>query len=155
MVVGEALIGVANVMVEVAQLFVMCDAQDIGAVVDVGNLGRDCLFLYDRYPGGMGYARRCMESMDQILRTVLDVVRECSCEDGCPSCVGAAVPAFAMTDLDSSVRGRIPDKRAARFLLEEMLGARSAAAGGPAAPAEQARVGGAMRKAKGIKGLRD
>jgi len=121
LVVGEALIGVANVMVEVAQLFVMCDTQDIGTVVDASNLGRDALFLYDRYPGGMGYARRCMECMDRILETVRDVILQCACEDGCPSCVGAAVPAFAMTDLDSAVRGRIPDKRAAKFLLGEML----------------------------------
>jgi DEAD/DEAH box helicase domain-containing protein len=121
LVVGEALVGLANVLVEVAQLFVMCDAQDIGTVVDASSLGRDSLFLYDRYPGGMGYARRCMESMDRILETVRDVIEECGCEDGCPSCVGAAVPAFAMTDLDSSVRGRIPDKRAAKFLLQEML----------------------------------
>jgi DEAD/DEAH box helicase domain-containing protein len=121
LVVGEALIGVANVMVEVAQLFVMCDTQDIGTVVDASSLGRDALFLYDRYPGGMGYARRCMACMDRILETVRDVILQCACEDGCPSCVGAAVPAFAMTDLDSSVRGRIPDKRAAAFLLGEML----------------------------------
>jgi len=123
LVVGDALVGMANVMVEVAQLFVMCDAQDIGTTVDAGSLGRDALFLYDRYPGGMGYARRCMECMERLLRTVRDVIRDCSCPDGCPSCVGAAVPAFAMTDLDSSVRGRIPDKRAARFLLDRLLGA--------------------------------
>jgi len=121
LVVGEALVGIANVMVEVAQLFVMCDAQDIGTTIDASSLGRDALFLYDRYPGGMGYARRCMDAMEQILRTVRDVVRDCSCPDGCPSCVGAAVPAFAMTDLDSSVRGRIPDKKAAKYLLARIL----------------------------------
>ena len=69
----------------------------------------------------MGYARRCLECVGEVLRTVADVVGDCSCEDGCPSCVGAAIPAFAMTDLDSSVRGRIPNKRAARWLLREML----------------------------------
>ncbi len=121
LVIGEALIGVANVMVEVAHLFVMCDAQDIGAVVDAAGLGRDALFLYDRYPGGMGYARRCMDAMSEMLATIRDVVASCACEDGCPSCVGAAVPSFAMTDLDSAVRGRIPDKRAARFLLDALL----------------------------------
>ena len=123
MVVGEALIGIANVLVEVAQLFVMCDVQDIGTVVDASCLGRDALFLYDRYPGGMGFARGCMDHMADILATIRTVIDECACDDGCPSCVGAAVPAFAMTDLDSSVRGRIPDKRAARFLLHTLLDA--------------------------------
>ena len=63
LLVGEALIGIANVLVEVAPLFVMCDTQDIGTVVDAKNLNRDALFLHDRYPGGMGYARRCLEQL--------------------------------------------------------------------------------------------
>jgi DEAD/DEAH box helicase domain-containing protein len=121
MVVGEALIGVANVLMEVAPLFVMCDPQDIGTVVDATNLKRDALFLHDRYPGGMGYARRSLDSLEEMLSTVRDVIRDCSCEDGCPSCVGSAVPASAMTDLDSAVRGRIPDKRGATMLLARML----------------------------------
>jgi len=121
LVIGEGLIGIANVLVEVAQLYVMCDVQDIGTVVDAACLGRDSLFVYDRYPGGMGFARRCLDNIEEILRTIQTVVRECRCEEGCPSCVGAAIPAFAMTDLDSAVRGRIPNKQAAAFLLREML----------------------------------
>ena len=120
MVPGEALIGLANVLVEMAQIYVMCDVQDIGTTVDAACLGRDAVFLYDRYPGGMGYARSCLDHIEEILRACRTVIRECVCEGGCPSCVGAAQPAFAQTDLDSSVRGRIPDKRAALFLLEEL-----------------------------------
>jgi DEAD/DEAH box helicase domain-containing protein len=122
MVMGEALIGVANVLVEVAPIFVMCDAQDVGAVVDSSCLGRDALFVHDRYPGGMGYAKRIGDRIGEILTTVRDVIAECGCPDGCPSCVGAAVTPFAMTDLDSSVRGRIPDKAAAKLLLTRILG---------------------------------
>ena len=121
MVVGEALTGIANVLVEVAPFFVMCDTQDIGAVVNASCLKRDALFLHDRYPGGMGYARRCLDRIGEIMQTLHTVIRECGCEDGCPSCVGSALPPSAMTDLDSAVRGRIPDKRAARFLLETLL----------------------------------
>ncbi|MCY2928449.1 MAG: DEAD/DEAH box helicase [Planctomycetota bacterium] len=124
LIVGEGLVGIANVLVEVAPLFVMCDTQDIGAVVDARCLGRDALFLYDRYPGGMGYARRCLEAADRLFATIRDVIRQCGCSDGCPSCVGAAIPAFAQTDLDSATRGRIPDKRAALFLMEKLLRSR-------------------------------
>ncbi len=101
MIIGEALIGIANVLVEVAPLYVMCDPQDIGTVVETSCLGRDALFVHDRYPGGMGYASRIMQSIEEIMGTVRTVIEECGCEDGCPSCVGSAVPAFAMTDLDS------------------------------------------------------
>jgi DEAD/DEAH box helicase domain-containing protein len=121
LVVGEGLIGIANVLVEVVQLFVMCDAQDIGAVVDAACLGRDAVFLHDRYPGGMGYARRCVERIEEIIAAVRDVVTGCACETGCPSCVGAAMPAFAQTDLDAATRGRIPDKTAATHLLKALL----------------------------------
>jgi DEAD/DEAH box helicase domain-containing protein len=125
MVIGEALIGLANVLVEVAPLFVMCDQQDIGTVVNSSCLDRDALFLHDRYPGGMGFARRCLDSIEEMMQTAFIVIRECACEDGCPSCVGSAIPPFAMTDLDSAVRGRIPDKAAARFMLESMLSGKS------------------------------
>ena len=125
LVVGEGLIGIANALVEVAQIFIMSDQQDIGTVVDASCLGSDALFLWDRYPGGMGYARRCLERIDEILAATRDLIAACACEDGCPSCVGAAVPAFAATDLDSSVRGRVPDKKAARVLLDDILAAGS------------------------------
>jgi DEAD/DEAH box helicase domain-containing protein len=56
-----------------------------------------------------------------MIHTIADVVRGCSCEDGCPSCVGSPVLPSAMMDLDSAVRGRIPNKEAARYLLEALL----------------------------------
>jgi DEAD/DEAH box helicase domain-containing protein len=119
---AEGLIGIANALVECAPLYVMCDVQDIGAVVDSSNLKKDALFLYDRYPGGMGYAQRCADAIEELMQAVYSVVSECPCENGCPSCVGSAIPAFAMTDLDSSTRGRMPDKEGALVILRELLG---------------------------------
>jgi ATP-dependent helicase YprA (DUF1998 family) len=113
---------VANCMVEVAPMFVMCDVQDVGVVVDASNLGQDALFLYDRYPGGMGFAHRCADRVEELVRAVHEVITHCPCEDGCPSCVGAALPAFALTDLDSGTRGRIPDKQAALVITHHLLG---------------------------------
>ena len=121
-VLGEGLTGIANALVEVAPMFVMCDVQDIGVVVDSSNLGKDAIFLYDRYPGGMGYAERCAEVIGDLVRSVHTVISQCACQVGCPSCVGAAVPSFAQTDLDSAVRGRIPDKEAALLILHALLG---------------------------------
>ena len=121
-VLGDGLTGIANAMVEVAPMFVMCDVQDIGVVVDSSNLGKDAIFLYDRYPGGMGYAERCVEVIGELIRSVHTVISQCACQEGCPSCVGAAVPSFAQTDLDSASRGRIPDKDAALIILHALLG---------------------------------
>ena len=121
MLMGDALMGIANVLTEVAPLFVMCDTQDVGVVVDEKNLNRSALFFHDRYPGGMGFSRRCLDQFDDIMSTISDVIHDCGCVDGCPSCVGSAVPPSAMSDLDSSVRGRIADKAAACFLLDALL----------------------------------
>ena len=121
MLMGEALMGIANVLIEVAPLFVMCDTQDVGVVVDEKNLKRSALFFHDRYPGGMGFARRCLDRFDEIMTTISAVVHDCGCVDGCPSCVGSAVSPSSMTDLDAAVRGRIADKAAACFLLDALL----------------------------------
>jgi len=108
----------------VIPMFVMCDTEDVGAVTDTRCLGAEALFVFDRYPGGMGYARRCMERVEEILEASRVIVASCSCESGCPSCVGAPTPAFAMTDIDSAVRDRIPDKAAAALILTYLLGER-------------------------------
>lgn len=119
---GEALIGIANLIVEVAPLFIMCDPSDIGALPDSSNLGKQVIFVYDRVPGGVGFSTRARELLGKIMQAALEVASKCPCETGCPSCVGAAVPRFAQTDLDSATRGRIPDKEATLIVLHELLG---------------------------------
>jgi len=108
---------------EIAPFLVMCDAADIGVTVDAGCLGQDALFLYDKYPGGIGYARRCLDRLPELLDAARSVIEDCPCDDGCPSCVGAAMPAYAQSDMDSSTRGRILDKAASGYLLKLLLGA--------------------------------
>jgi DEAD/DEAH box helicase domain-containing protein len=115
-VLGEALTGVANVLLQVAPMFVMCDEQDIGVVVDAANLGDDALFLYDKHPGGMGYAERCVEVLDELMAAVYTVIRECPCEDGCPSCVGVAVTPGSAGDLDAAV-GRLAWSERGSFIV--------------------------------------
>jgi DEAD/DEAH box helicase domain-containing protein len=135
---GEALVGIANVLVEVVPVFLMCDTSDIGAAVDTTVKGGTGLFLYDRFPGGMGYARGALDRLPEILTTAEQVIRDCPCETGCPACVGSAVPNVAANDLDTSVRGRIPDKRAAAELIGMLTGSggpSTTPAAGEAAPA--------------------
>jgi DEAD/DEAH box helicase domain-containing protein len=120
LVLGEGLVGLANLFVEVIPFFVMCDTQDVGAVTDSRCLGAEALFVFDRYPGGVGYARRCLDRAPEILEAAHKIVEGCACETGCPSCVGAATPAFA-TDIDSGVRDRVPGKAAAALILGGIL----------------------------------
>lgn len=118
---SEGLYGIGNVITEVVPLYAMCDPRDVGAVVDSLNTGSPTLFVYDRYPGGVGFAERAYRSLEDVLRACLELVKACKCEDGCPSCVGAPVPPFAQNDPDLSPRGRVPDKEAALIILHDLL----------------------------------
>ncbi len=117
---SEALLGIANVLVEVVPLFVMCDNADVGIAVDRNSLGREAIFLHDRCPGGMGYARRCLESFHQIMNTVRDVITHCVCSVGCPSCVGHGGTSSGMNNLDNGNHGTTPNKEGAKFLMERL-----------------------------------
>ncbi len=118
---SEGLYGIGNVITEVVPLFAMCDPRDVGAVVDSLNTGSPTLFVYDRYPGGVGFAERAYRTLEKVLDACLDLVKGCRCDDGCPSCVGAPVPPFAQNDPDLSPRGRVPDKEAALIILHDLL----------------------------------
>lgn len=117
----EGLLGIANVLVEVLPLFSMCDTSDIGSVVDMGNTGYPTVFVYDKYPGGLGFARRAYDSIEAVLQTCRDLIAGCTCRGGCPSCVGSPIPPHAQLDPDDNARGRIPDKEAALVLLHDLL----------------------------------
>lgn len=114
---SEGLRGIANVMGEVVPLFAMCDVMDIGTTIDSSNTGHPTAFLYDRHPGGIGFAEKAYEMMEEVMAASIMVVEECACQDGCPSCVGAPLPPGD----DGNTRGTIPDKEAALVLLHAML----------------------------------
>jgi DEAD/DEAH box helicase domain-containing protein len=115
----EGLLGIANVACAVLPLFVMCDQQDIGTVVDSSQIGSPTLFIYDKYPGGLGFAEKAFELVDQVIEACLFLLQECECDDGCPSCVGSPLPVYAPGDQDT--RGKIPDKEAALCILHDLL----------------------------------
>lgn len=46
------------------------------------------LFLYDNFPGGIGFAPQLYDLFPQLLQHAQTVLQECSCQEGCPSCVG-------------------------------------------------------------------
>jgi DEAD/DEAH box helicase domain-containing protein len=117
---AEGLLGISNVLEEIVPLFVMCDRSDIGASVHAKSTAAVALFLYDKYPGGLGFAHKVYELFDEILRSCLLLIRGCECEDGCPSCVGAALSSGRPFD-EADRSPRIPDKEAALVLLHYLL----------------------------------
>ncbi len=117
----EGLLGIANVISEVLPFLVMCDTGDIGSMVDLMNNGAPSLFIYDKYPGGIGFAQRSFDKAEQIFQAALELIAACSCEAGCPSCVGSPLPPNPQLDPDTTPKGRIPDKEAALVILHDLL----------------------------------
>jgi DEAD/DEAH box helicase domain-containing protein len=118
---SDGLVGIANLMLEVLPLFVMCDPADVGTVVESSNLGAPALFVYDKYEGGIGFAEKAFTMIEEIMQAVLRIVQECLCKTGCPSCVGAAVTVATTSGAESGVRDRLPDKEAALIILHDLL----------------------------------
>jgi DEAD/DEAH box helicase domain-containing protein len=116
---SEGVCGLRNLAIVALPLVAMCDSRDLGGVVDSKNLGRTTMILYDRYPGGLGYSERGFQHMPKLLAICLDMVRDCPCVEGCPSCVGLPNLRPAIhSDLDL-IRGYpMPNKRATVRLLE-------------------------------------
>ena len=103
-------------LLSVATLLLMCDRRDIGTAIGerppspglgvewedapaASNLGganeereffEANLYLYDAYPGGIGFSEPLYRAHDLMLRRTQELISSCPCENGCPSCVGPA-----------------------------------------------------------------
>ena len=118
---GEALSGVRNLIVTLMPLFAMCDPSDMGAVLDSKNLGKQALFVFDRYPGGLGFAEQAFHRFEELLVACRALIDDCPCDDGCPSCVGLPIlRPPQQQDPDLSNGWPMPSKRAARALLSAL-----------------------------------
>ncbi len=101
----DGVVGLAFAMKHIAQLLLMCDGHDIGLSVDGGSLDRSTrtggmgsvpealasepnVFIYDNYPGGIGFSRPLYDMHDLLLERTRELIVGCPCLSGCPSCVG-------------------------------------------------------------------
>jgi DEAD/DEAH box helicase domain-containing protein len=48
------------------------------------------LYLYDAYPGGIGFSEPLFLAHDLLLHKTRELIAACTCDEGCPSCVGPA-----------------------------------------------------------------
>lgn len=88
--VEQALISVSHSLQSIAPLMVMCDPSDLHTVPQLKAVHNEkpTIFLYDRYPGGVGLSDKVYTMMDQLLAEAYGMIGDCSCESGCPSCIG-------------------------------------------------------------------
>jgi DEAD/DEAH box helicase domain-containing protein len=70
-------------------LHVVCDRWDLGGISTPAHpqAPQPVIFIYDGYPGGVGLTEKAYGTMEELLTTTFEMVRDCECEEGCPSCV--------------------------------------------------------------------
>jgi DEAD/DEAH box helicase domain-containing protein len=110
----SGIFGLLYALESMATLLLMCDKRDIGtavgerpaspgieedwqefttAVTDPSQMKEffePNLYLYDAYPGGIGFSEPLFHVHDLLLRRTRELIAACPCEQGCPSCVGPA-----------------------------------------------------------------
>ncbi len=87
----SGLAGLAYVLGNLAPLFLMCDPGDLGTHIEPlqsETFPQPSVVLYDLVPAGIGFSEKLFEMHSEILARARELVRDCACEDGCPSCVG-------------------------------------------------------------------
>lgn len=89
---GDALKGLAHLLGRVAPVFIMADMSDLHAKAMVRSpfTSLPTLYLYDSFPGGVGFANRIYEQFEEICAAANAHLQQCPCPHGCPSCVGAS-----------------------------------------------------------------
>ncbi|MBM4236728.1 MAG: DUF1998 domain-containing protein, partial [Firmicutes bacterium] len=88
--VQSGLLGLVNLVPQVASLFLMNDPRDLRAVsyVKSPSNGLPTLYLYDNFPGGVGYSAILFSDYRNIFKAAREAIISCRCYEGCPSCVG-------------------------------------------------------------------
>jgi DEAD/DEAH box helicase domain-containing protein len=110
----NGILGLLYAMASMAALLLMCDGRDLGTAVgerpaspgietewqefsaalanpaELKAFFEPNLYLYDAYPGGIGFSEPLFRAHDILLRRTRELIVGCPCENGCPSCVGPA-----------------------------------------------------------------
>ncbi|MEP7013472.1 MAG: DEAD/DEAH box helicase [Acidobacteriota bacterium] len=96
-------------------LLAICDRNDMGGISTPFHpqVGCGAVFLYDGHPGGVGITAKGFENLPDLLSRVLDLLTECPCESGCPSCVQSPKCGNGNRPLDKPGAARV-----LRLLLE-------------------------------------
>lgn len=89
----SALSGLKYLMSNLAPLLVLSEPSDLGSFADpnakFANMN-PVILIYDCIPAGIGLASSLNDRIQELLQKCHQLVHQCECHDGCPSCVGPA-----------------------------------------------------------------
>ena len=81
--------GAEHALIGLFPLQVMCDRFDIGGMSTAyhADTQEATIFIYDGYEGGIGICEKAVDVFIDLLKATLNLIKECSCKDGCPACI--------------------------------------------------------------------
>lgn len=90
--VQSTLSSLGRLLANLVPLYAMCDRDDIGVLTELlsAQTGEPTLYVYDNVPYGVGISEQVMAMFPDLLARAAEVVRDCPCSGGCPSCIGPA-----------------------------------------------------------------
>lgn len=102
-----------HAIIGVMPLQVLCDRNDLGGVSHPWHpqIAGPAVFVYDGYAGGMGLTRKAFENLHSLVEQTSQLVNDCPCDFGCPSCVHSP---------KCGSGNRPIDKQACLFLLQHL-----------------------------------
>lgn len=80
---------IEHAMIAMTPFHSMCDRWDIGGVSSPyhSDVESPAIFVYDSYEGGIGISEKCYSLIRDLLKTTYNLIEDCDCEEGCPSCI--------------------------------------------------------------------
>lgn len=81
--------GTEHALIAMFPLLVMCDRYDIGGLSTTYHpeTGAATIFIHDAYEDGIGLTEKAVELMEKLVEVTRDMVKNCDCSNGCPSCI--------------------------------------------------------------------
>ena len=89
--VRSGLSGLKYITKNMAPLFLMCDFDDIDVYIDPASNqvnGKPLFLFYDNISFGIGLSHHMFGILPLFFSNIILHISECSCQNGCPSCVG-------------------------------------------------------------------
>jgi DEAD/DEAH box helicase domain-containing protein len=105
---------VEHAMIAMSPIFAMCDRWDIGGLSTPLHPDAGCptIFIYDGFEGGIGISESLYARVSDLWEKTLELVKNCECQDGCPSCIYSPKCGNENEPLD---------KKAAIIILQKLL----------------------------------
>jgi DEAD/DEAH box helicase domain-containing protein len=105
---------VEHAMIAMSPIFAMCNRWDIGGLSTPlhPDTGYPTIFIYDGFEGGIGISENLYQNIKPLLEKTLELIENCECKDGCPSCIYSPKCGNENKPLD---------KKAASIILQRLL----------------------------------